>query len=314
MKMSAFRRYAISTCVAAAMLAGCGGSQPPIGASTEFAHQSSDKASGSFGDLIYAAGGCGGACILAYPDGSLVGKANITGLVKGDCSDETGNVFITNDTQILEYAHGGTSPVATLALPGDDATGCAVDRTTGSLAVTFSGSDANIAIFPDAQGTPTLLSSHIISQYCGYDGAGNLFVSGYYNQEPQLSELPYSSSNFLVLSISPTVGAEGQVQWDGKYVTFEGRSSRKIKISRLAISGSNATVVGTTHFRGGLVTVYQSWIYGNRVLIPYSIRGQRTNKIGLWVYPKGGKPVTKFGNFGQGKFATFSGVTISLAP
>jgi hypothetical protein len=32
MKVSDFSRYALSGCVAAAMLTGCGGSQPPIGA------------------------------------------------------------------------------------------------------------------------------------------------------------------------------------------------------------------------------------------------------------------------------------------
>jgi hypothetical protein len=32
MKISDFGRYALSSCVAATMLAGCGGSQPPIGA------------------------------------------------------------------------------------------------------------------------------------------------------------------------------------------------------------------------------------------------------------------------------------------
>jgi hypothetical protein len=32
MKSLDFSRYALSSCVAAAMLAGCGGSQPPIGA------------------------------------------------------------------------------------------------------------------------------------------------------------------------------------------------------------------------------------------------------------------------------------------
>jgi hypothetical protein len=31
-KISDFSRYALSACVAAALLSGCGGSQPPIGA------------------------------------------------------------------------------------------------------------------------------------------------------------------------------------------------------------------------------------------------------------------------------------------
>ena len=32
MKTSGFARYELSTCIAVALLAGCGGSQPPIGA------------------------------------------------------------------------------------------------------------------------------------------------------------------------------------------------------------------------------------------------------------------------------------------
>jgi hypothetical protein len=35
MRASGFSRHAFSSCVTAAMLAGCGGSQPPIGASDE---------------------------------------------------------------------------------------------------------------------------------------------------------------------------------------------------------------------------------------------------------------------------------------
>jgi sugar lactone lactonase YvrE len=50
------------------------------------------------------------------------------GNLDGACSDSAGNVFVTNWTQVLEYQHGGISPVATLSLPGNQAAGCSVDR------------------------------------------------------------------------------------------------------------------------------------------------------------------------------------------
>jgi hypothetical protein len=170
------------------------------------------------------------------------------------------------------------------------------------------------AIFPDATGTPTTYESHIVSYYCGYDNAGNLFVSGLNGHLAGLSELPVGESTFSVLSINGSFDGFGQVQWDGKYVTVEGRNTGDIKVSRLQISGSTATVVGETRFKGRLRNAFQSWIYGNGILIPYSSRGREVNKISAFVYPKGGKPVTNFGQLGQTKWARFAGVTVSVAP
>ena len=293
---------------------GCGGagttSAVPLSATTQSrAHQ----ASSSGGDLVYATGGCGGVCVVSYLGGKLVDSISVSGEVGGDCSDSTGNVFVTNKTQVFEYAHGGTSPIATLTVPGDDAAACSIDPGTGNLAVVFSGSGANVAIFPDATGTPTTYESHIVSYYCGYDSAGNLFVSGLNGHLAGLSELPVGESTFSVLSINGSFDGFGQVQWDGKYVTVEGRNTGAIEVSRLQISGSTATVVGETRFKGKLRNAFQSWIYGNRILIPYSSGGQKVNKISAWAYPKGGKSVTNFGQFGQTKWARFAGVTVSVA-
>jgi hypothetical protein len=325
MKNLDFSRYALSACAAVAMLAGCGGSQPPTGAPGAMPQSSAIATraergkswmlpSASNGDLIYATGGCGGVCLVSYPAGKLVDSISVDGGVGGDCSDSTGDVFVTNNTEVLEYAHGGTSPIATLSLPGDYAAGCSIDPSTGNLAVVFSGSGANVAIFPDATGTPTTYESHIVSYYCGYDNAGNLFVSGLNGHQAGLSELPVGESTFSVVSINGSFDGFGQVQWDGKYVTVEGRNSGDIKVSRLQISGSTATIVGETRFKGGLRNAFQSWIYGNRILVPYSIRGQRVNKISVWSYPKGGKPVINFGQFGQTKWTKFAGVTVSVTP
>ncbi|MGA9017366.1 MAG: hypothetical protein WB438_00305 [Candidatus Cybelea sp.] len=64
-----FMLYALSSCVAAAMLAGCGGSQPPIGAPGAMPQTSVIATHAGRGtswilpeakneDLIYATGGC----------------------------------------------------------------------------------------------------------------------------------------------------------------------------------------------------------------------------------------------------------------
>ena len=60
----------------------------------------------------------------------------------GECVDEKGDVFILNfdGESIVEYAHGGTAPIATLNDPGEKPSGCSVNPATGDLAVTnFSG-------------------------------------------------------------------------------------------------------------------------------------------------------------------------------
>jgi hypothetical protein len=267
----------------------------------------------SSGALIYATGGCGGACVISYPDGEIVDSITIGGGVVGDCSDSAGDVFITNNNQVLEYPHGGTTSIATLNLSGDNATGCAVDPRTGNLAVVYRGSGADVAVFADAQGQPTLYTSELDSEFCGYDGDGNLFVSGDNSDEPGLSELLNGSGAFSPLSIKGKLGNPGRMQWDGKYLTYESRTAGSLKIARLTVAGSSATVVGTTRFKGDIRNAYESWIYGNRIIVPYSSRGQYGNRIGVWAYPGGGKAIVPtFQKYP--KTWSFQAVTISVAP
>jgi hypothetical protein len=255
MRISGFSRYALRSCVAAAMLAGCGGSQPPIGAPGAMPQTTSLVTRADRGTswmlpeakgegLIYATGGCLGTCVLSYPGGKLVGALDAGDGYEnsGDCADSDGNVFIANDDEVFEFVHGGTTPVATLSLPGTDAIGCSVDSTTGNLAVVFSGSGKNVAIFPDATGTPALYDSEIDSSYCGYDNSGNLFVDGLGNENAfSIAELTNGGSGFSPISVSQSVGWPGQVQWDGNYITYEGLSNSNVAVSRLQISGSVAT-------------------------------------------------------------------------
>ena len=124
--------------------------------------------------------------VYTYPGGVL--KQTLGGFIDpgGECVDAKGNVFVTNTggLDIVEYAHGASTPAATLNDPGYFPFGCSVDPTTGNLAVTnfstASGSGSgNVVIYEHAKGKPkkrytdAAISGMLL---CGYDDKGNLFV------------------------------------------------------------------------------------------------------------------------------------------
>lgn len=316
MSISGFGRHALLSCAAAALLAGCGGAQPPIGAPGAMAQgpgtvrETAQHRKSSGGDLVYATG-AGETLVFSYPKGTLLDAIRTGGA--GICSDTQGNVFVTNAANIYEFPHGATSPSATLTVPGKLAQGCAVDPLSNNLAVIFKGSSADVAVFPNEQGTPTLYQSQIDSNFCGFDGSGDLFVDGYSGQAYGFSELPKNGSSFTELSISSTVGQPGQVQWDGKYITYEGIDPEDTRVSQLSTSGTSATIAGTTILEGIKRRAYLSWIYEGKIVVPYSTRGFAARRIGTWAYPKGGKKTKLFPRFST-KATDLIGVAISVQP
>ena len=324
MKILGFSRYALFSCAASAMLTGCGGSQPPIGAPGAMAQTSASATHAGRGkswmlseakseDLIYAVGGCDGTCVLSYPKGKLVGElTGVQGLA--DCSDSKGNVFISEQTDVVEFAHGDKTPIAAYDTPNTPPTGCSVDPESGSLAVV---NQDFVAVFPAGSTTPTSYNTLLNAQACGYDNAGNLFVNGFDGQNVGLSELPKGSSTFEKLTLDQNVGQPGQVQWDGQYLTYESQQSGQPTISRLAISGSTATVVGQTRLNRVAKALRLSWIYQGSVVAPYSGggRGPAAKNIGIWKYPQGTskKRITHVGDFDKRTF-DFTAATVSVAP
>jgi len=280
-----------------AILAACGGQTGSTGMPGATAQARVHRATS--GDLIYATGACGGTCVLSYPAGTVVQTLNVG--LGGACADSAGNVYITGGSSLYEYAHGGATPINTFTVSEGEVNACSVEPTTGAIATTvFEASGFNVAIFANASSPPTtyFISSEV--QYLGYDSAGNLFVDGY-GKPFSLYELPKNGNSFTQISVSPSlVVRPGQVQWDGNYITIEGIGiNRGVALYRLSVSGSTATVVGTTNFNGVTRTALQSWIQGDRIFIPYGSRGNgyRNVKVGVWKYPAGGKPLQKIKHF-----------------
>ena len=312
MKSFGLGSYALSGGVALALLAGCGGSQPPIGApgampQTAASHMR--KASSSYGDLLYV-GGQNGVFVLSYPQGKVITQFEPPSGVQGMCSDQTGDVFVLTGgggTNIYEYAHGGTSPIATLQDGYDEPIACGVDPTTGNLAVVNNSDPTDLAIFTDAQGTATYYNDPSMDAmyYCAYDDSGNLFVDGQYIDNPILAELPYGSSSFSTITLDKNIRRPGSMQWMGAYLALG--TSKEI-VYHVQVSGSSGTIVGkTVHHRlespwtidgNGLISVYGGGDHGY------------PSKVALWTYPKGGAPTQLLNLFGHR--SRLSGVAISI--
>jgi DNA-binding beta-propeller fold protein YncE len=230
--------------------------------------------------------------VFDYPKGKVAGA--ITGLEDpaGECVDANGNVFVTNTggSNVLEYAHGGTSPIATLKDNGYFPVGCSVDPKTGNLAVTnFSSSSSgagNIVVYKHAKGRPAKTYSDPNTPellLCGYDDKGNLFADGLTSASGfSLLELPSGKSALLPITLDKNIASAGAVQRDGKYLAIGDQSTNVV--DRFAIDSGKGTFKSTTTLKNA-IAVFQFWIEGKNIVGPDS--GNAV--VDIWKYPAGGR-------------------------
>ncbi|MGC1381419.1 MAG: hypothetical protein WA814_10415 [Candidatus Baltobacteraceae bacterium] len=300
-KIAGAARATGSLCAASIALAACSASQPQTGLPAATALQGSARQTTS-GDLLYA-GAKHDVVVYSYPDGGSAGSFKTPGLIRGMCSDAGGDVFIAAFKEkggaftgfVSEYAHGGTAPIATLALPqGKTPIACSSDPTSGDLAVTVenpSNHASSVAIYAGAAGTPAILKNRNIGALpqLGYDASGNLFVTSGSNAGAILAK---GSNAFTAVTFGELLGVVGHVQWDGTAFALQtfaarrtGRERVQERIFRLTISGSTGTIVGQSHLLGWRVRDGgQSWIEGDTLL------ATPDNRILFWPYPQGGEP------------------------
>jgi hypothetical protein len=314
MKSLDFGRYALSGCLAAAMAA-CAGSQAPVGALSSqnlaavahFAHNGSWMASKATNvDLAYMALGneVGIYSLSGAQVGLLKGLNGVTGL----CSDPQGNVWVTYGDSLLEYARGGTVPIAQFFMPsGYNPYSCAVDATNGDIAVTdYSEEDGgNVAVYQNIYGTPQIYTDSDLSgyAYCSYDDRGNLFVNGTHGKMSLLAELPSGSNTLDTIKLDEKIGQLGGLQWDGQYLAL-GDSLAHV-VYQLSVTKGRATTKSTTHFKGWyghFKTVEPFAIADGVIVLTFSER-----QTGFWKFPAGGKSSHRIAVVGGAK-------TISVAP
>jgi hypothetical protein len=300
-------RYTL--CIITVLLAGCGGSQvaPTGGTATDAASAAHGKSwtlpEAKSQTLMYAADYDDGVVYVYHylRTSKYVGALRDLSTPYGLCSDQGGNVFVTGGaasgtSEVLEYAHGGTSPIATLQDGEAFPAGCAIDSATENLAVANvetdgSGSNGDIVVYQGAQGTPTEYSDTNMNQplWCTYDNAGNLYVEGVNTkyETAAFAVLKKGSETLEGLDIAGISGYDdGGIAWDGKYLVVAGArlGSDATDVYQVQLSGLTGKIVNTVTLDG-----FRIWggmtIFANHILMPiYYV------DIGRWKYPQGGEP------------------------
>jgi len=342
MKSSGLSRHALAIGTASALLVGCGASPTPIGAPGGAMPQSraittrADRG-GSWmlpeaksGALLYVVTDASLVYVVDYATGKLEQTLNFgSGSGTGACVDARGDVFVTAFIDwpseggfIFEYAHGGTSPITTLADGDYTPSGCSVDPLSGNLAVTNdslysapgrASVGGNLAIYAGASGNPIFYTDPGIQYYDSgtYDGQGNIFVIGSGASTAfGLAELPKGGSTFENFTLDSGVSGS-HIQWDGASLAITKSAgyhrTTTAKVYRIDVSGSSAILVGTTTFHGllGARAGLCSWIQGKTIIV-----STHQGEFGIWRYPRGGKEIRKIG--GLAHYRKY-GVTLSPA-
>ncbi len=213
--------------------------------------------------LLYVSDGASGTVdVYNYraKRGRLVGRITGLSFPYGQCVDAGGNVYVVdNDTsKIHEYAHGGTTPIATVKDKFGKPVGCSVDPTTGNVAISnFSGASSSTyggldVISGGLTGKQTYYTdANLYRVFPGaYDPNGNFFAQGFeYSGGSNFIELPAGKKRFTMLS-GLTIAFPGSVQWDGSYLAVTDQDYQYVyttMIYRVTVSGSSVSVVRSTH-------------------------------------------------------------------
>ena len=313
------RALALFGSVVLTLLAGCSGSRETGANSIPFTAAVREhsggrawmKPGGGRGDLLYVGTG-DNVYVLSYPQGKLVGSLGVAG--NDLCSDKMGDVFVPSSGYVvLEYAHGGISPLRTLH-GGDIPLGCAVDPRAGNLAVTQEASGAGeVAIFADAKEPATWYRDADIGTFglCGYDDRGNLFVDGT-GSGNYLAELPKGSGEFRNYPLGSKFAAYGDIAWDGTHITLSDPTTGSL--FRLRFEKSSFKVVGTTRIKGWVNSYSGHWPYIQTLVSNGTFIAQSSAlaELGMWRYPAGGHSNGTLGPFESGDVNIY-GVTLSTA-
>lgn len=232
--------------------------------------------------------------IYSYPVGKLVGKLKDFYVADGECVDAKQNVWIGDAERHSEvqYAHGSTKPQRELT--DTDGIGCAVDPSTGNLALTTLKGD--VFVYKAAQGKPDIYTSSRITKlwFCSYDNKGDLFASGskYSTQKDfELVELAKASRSLDIVTVDHTITYPGGIQWDGKHLAV-GDAAKPV-VYEFDIRGKRGILVGTTPLGKPAKFIYDFFLDGSRLIAPNNYGDGDNSDVLYYNYPLGGSPTRR---------------------
>jgi hypothetical protein len=319
MKRFDFGRCVVASAVAG-VLAACGGSQLPTGATSGFAAQRVAPASGAGGALLYVARSTGPlgrtegiVSIISLPREKVLARITGYGSITGVCSDASGNVWVPNlrhgHWYVDEFARGRTKEINELRAPRPWLWGvCAVNPSNGDLAVmaaNIGGANEALIWSGARRGKPAIYPVPFCPVSAAYDDADNLFISGWgcgSTFNAFFGELAKGSSHAVFVNIDRPPGVYGGVQWDGRYIAVadatNGNSAHSV-IYRVQVSGQTGKVVGAVKPQGFHVGFFLSssgfFVLHNGAVI--GTAGKQGEHVWAWPYPAGGKPVQSIARY-----------------
>ena len=162
-----------ATTAAIALLAGCGGPQSGVNGAAPHdlvTQQDGSDHAGSRATILYATQETGVA-MFSFPEGKPLGMISVAG-PWSLCTDYSGNVWAgIYDRYAYEYTHDGYGPIATIDTGGTSPiTGCAVDPTTGNVAVV--ASNLGVGIYQAGTWKGTSYPTPFDAYRCAYDANG----------------------------------------------------------------------------------------------------------------------------------------------
>lgn len=267
--------------------------------------------------LVYisdAEPGAGTVYVFSYPRLKLVGTLTNFGQPLGECVDNAGDVWIADysASKIYEYAHGASSPMATLNDSNHRPYSCAIDPRSGDLAVAniFGPGDGpgGLSIYEKARGRPKFYfgSSLYQSYFDAYDAHGDVYVDGLtqlYNGVFAMAR--FDGKRFTRLTLDRAVGYPGGVAVDGSNVNVGDQTYDANVVYQFSFTGSKGKTVGSTPLLGAS-DIRQFAIFKDSLVAG---NGAYQGASGMvFSYPTGGSPKK---TFGAGTFQVPFGAAVS---
>ena len=237
-------------------------------------------------DLLYLVG-LRGIFFYSYdPDLKRVGEINIAH-AGGLCVDMQNNVWVADTTRsrMVEYAHGGTTPIATLTDSNAVPYACAVDPATGDLAVVRAvGQVADVAVYTNGQGTPKIYRDPNIPVIYSltYAGGSNLLIDGIQDLRAPpyfLDLLPSGGSEFQQVGTYKRL--IDQIQSDGKDVLASTNSNLIYRLYDYKMEPPAISISAGYCFK--------YFVFRTSVFVNHRKRAI-CDEVQIYKYPNGGSP------------------------
>ena len=260
--------------------------------------------------LLYVSDEKNRAVYIYGPSNKLEGT--LTGFFEplGECVDAANDVWIVDSggNEVIEYAHGSTTPISGIGTSAGDPVGCSVDPTTGDIAIgvaqfTSAPGWLQICTLPSRQCTIYKHTPVAYVSFVSYDKNGNLYIDGNDRNGNFVLAARAPGGNFNKITIQgATIRAPAAIVNKFGVLSLGQGAAGTSTIYRLAPDG---TVTGSTNLSKA-DDCTQFAISGNlkyaRVTCP-NLGGNVTK----YQYPAGGNPVvTISGQFSEPYAAVYS--------